>query len=223
MKILSLDTATRFFCLGIADSDKAYECNLDLGTKHSSLIIPIIKRTLDALGWRLEDIDYFACGRGPGSFTGIRVGLAAIKGLSWALKKPVVGISTLDILARNALPCQAAVVPLIDAKRNLVYCSVYKPQGAKLKRIKPYMLLSMEEVFKKIKGKAVFLGDAAVLYREKIMLNMPAADILDKDYRYPCARNIIALALEKIKEKKISDAFGIKPIYLYPKECQIRR
>lgn len=222
MRILSIDTSTKFLCLGISDNNKLYECNLDLGVRHSTLIIPTIKRALDALGWSIGDIDYFACGIGPGSFTGIRVGVAAIKGLAWPFKKPIIGISSLDILSRNALPCKKTVVPLVDARRNLVYCSIYRAKGKALKKIAPYMLLSIEELFKKIKGEAVLLGDAAALYREKLLLSLPQADILDKDYWYPKGRNIIPLALEKIKAKELGSVFDIKPIYLYPKDCQIR-
>src|SRR3990167_8720388 len=102
MKILGIDTSTKFLSLGISEDDKIYEYNLELGRQMSDLLSPTIKKVLDALGWRINDIDYFACGLGPGSFTGMRVGIATVKGLAFSLNKPVVGISTLDILARNA-------------------------------------------------------------------------------------------------------------------------
>lgn len=145
MKILGIDTTTKFFCLGIYDGAnpvrntaypnrynlisngaKIYEYNLEVGRMLSALLIQTIKRVLDALGWQVSDIDYFACGLGPGSFTGMRVGLATIKGLSWAVNRPLIGISTLDILARNVKNSNSPVVPVIDAKRNSIYCAVYK-------------------------------------------------------------------------------------------------
>jgi len=215
MKILGIDTTTRFLCLGICDDARIYEYNMDLGIKHSALLVPTIKRALEALGWQLGDIDYFACGLGPGSFTGIRVGLSTIKGLSWALKKPIVGISTLDILACNASGIGGAVVPAIDAKRNLIYCSIYQFKNGALKRTAPYMLLQEAELLKKIPAHAVLLGDAAA--------KIEGARILDKDSWYPKARHIISLALERIKEKKFKRAFSAQPIYLYPKECQIKK
>lgn len=226
MKILGIDTSTKFLSIGILDNTKIYEYNLELDRRHSSLLAVSIKRVLDALGWSPGDIDYFACGLGPGSFTGVRIGLSAIKGLGFALKKPLVGISSLDILARNARladKTQASVVVALDAKRNLIYSSVYKYKGDTLERAAPYALVTLDEFFKKIKPSSIILGDALALYKDQILKNTRGARILEKDYWYPAGRNIVNLALERIKNKKIDDVFDIKPIYLYPKECQIKR
>ncbi|MFH0791324.1 MAG: tRNA (adenosine(37)-N6)-threonylcarbamoyltransferase complex dimerization subunit type 1 TsaB [Candidatus Omnitrophota bacterium] len=226
MRILAIDTTTRFMCIGIYDNGKIYEYSLELGHKQSSLLIPSIKRILGALKWRIEDIDYFACGLGPGSFTGIRVGLSAIKGLAWAVNKPIIGISTLDIIARNVtIASSTQIVPVIDAKRNLIYCSIYKigSKQSELKRITPYMLLSLDELVKRIKPNSIILGDALGLYKQELLRRISRVTALDKDYWYPKPRNIIALVLEKIRLKKINTAFDLKPVYLYPKECQIRK
>jgi len=223
MKILGIDTATKFLCLGIYDGAKIYEYNLEVGRMLSALLIQTIKRILDALGWQVSDIDYFACGLGPGSFTGMRVGLATIKGLSWAVNRPLIGISTLDILARNVKNSNSPVVPVIDAKRNSIYCTVYKNKNGRMERIKSYMLLNEKEFFRKVEADSIILGDALGLYQDSILRNIKGATILDKDYWYPKARNIIGLSLERIRDKKFDNPFDIKPIYLYPKECQIRK
>ena len=222
MKILGIDTSTKFLSLGISEDDKIYEYNLELGRQMSDLLSPTIKRVLDALGWRINDIDYFACGLGPGSFTGMRVGLATIKGLSWSLKKPIIGISTLDILARGVGSTGQTIIPIIDAKRGLLYCSFYKNKNGTLKRIAPYRLLKEEDFFGKAVNDSIILGDGLNLYKEKILSNIKGVTFLDRDYWYPKGRNIIALALAKIKIKKPDNPFSIKPIYLYPKECQIK-
>lgn len=223
MKILGIDTTTKFLSLGIYNNGKICEYNIDLGRRHSDLLMVTIKRVLDSLGWQASEIDYFACGLGPGSFTGMRIGIATVKGLSFSLDKPVVGISTLDILAQNAGAINNTIVPIIDAKRGLIYCSVYKTKNGALKRIMPYMLLSEKELFGKIGKNCVILGDAVNLYKQKIMMNIKGATVLDGEYWYPKGRNIVGLALGRIKIKKVSNPFEIKPIYLYPKECQIRK
>ncbi len=223
MKILGVDTTTKFLCLGIYDGSKIYEYSLESGIKHSALLVPTIKRVLDVLGWHIRDIDYFACGLGPGSFTGMRVGLSTIKGLSWSLDKPIIGISSLDILARNASRLGGYIVPAIDAKRGLIYCSIYRIKNGALKRIAPYLLLNEGEFLKKIPKNSIVLADAINLYKEDILRKIKGIKILDKDYWYPKAHNIIKLALERIEDKKFNNAFKIKPIYLYPKECQIRK
>ncbi len=222
MKILAVDTTTKFLSLGIYDNAKVYEYNLEVARQLSSLLGVTIKRVLDAFGWQLDDIDYFACGLGPGSFTGVRVGLATIKGISWVINKPMIGISTLDILAKDVAHTDNPIVPIIDAKRNLIYCSIFKNKNGRLDRLKPYMLLNEEEFFKHVKPKSILLGDAVSLYKEKIIENIKGATILDNGYWYPKARNTIELALGRIKDKKFDNPFKINPIYLYPKECQIR-
>lgn len=182
-----------------------------------------IKRILDTLGWRVGDIDYFACGLGPGSFTGIRVGIAAIKAMSWLANKPVVGICSLDILAANAKDTDKPIIPAVDAKRNLIYTAIFKRKNGQLKRMKSYMLLNEEQLIAITPPQSIIFADALELYKEKLMRNLKEPVFLDKDYWYPKAHNIIELALSRIKEKKWSSALSIKPIYLYPKECQIKR
>lgn len=221
MKILGLDTTTKFLCLGIYDDGKVYEYNLELNKKHSTLLTVTIKRALDALCWDPGDIDYFACGLGPGSFTGVRIGVSAVKGLAFSLEKPVLGVSTLDILAKNVNE-GAIVIPAVDAKRNLIYSCIYRNSQGSLKRISPYMLLSIEGFLKKAKLGSIIFGDAVNLYKERILKNVKGVTILDKDYWYPNGHNLIYSALEQLKRKKISNAFDIEPIYLYPKECQIK-
>jgi tRNA threonylcarbamoyladenosine biosynthesis protein TsaB len=231
MRILAIDTSTKILSLGICDGNKIYEYNLEMGIRLSGLLIPTLKRIVDSLGWQMKDIDCFVCGLGPGSFTGVRLGLATIKGLALSLNKPVAGISSLDILAKNVKEENGFVIPIIDAKRNLVYNSIYKIKGGVLNRITAYMLLEEDEFLKKVKKKIavkkgnniVILGDAINLYKGKLLAELEGVKILDKDYWYPQGRNIIELAKEKIKNKELNTAFEIKPIYLYPKECQIRK
>jgi tRNA threonylcarbamoyladenosine biosynthesis protein TsaB len=248
MKILALDTSTKFLSLGISDGKKIYECSLEVGVKLSSLLMPMIKRALESARMSLGDIDYFACGLGPGSFTGIRVGMSAVKALAWSLEKPVVGIPTLDSLARGMRPIEQGIagaadvcygrrqediviVPVIDAKRKMFYSSVYKFRGLELKRVSPYFLLSPQELSVKIlsycggkKGKIglFFAGDGVELYRQALTQGLGRAVVLDKDCWYPQPRHIIALAQEKISSGKEPNAYELKPLYLYPKECQIR-
>ncbi len=227
MRILGIDTSTKFLSIGILDNSRIYEYNLELNRRHSSLLAAHIKRVVDALGWKISDIDYFACGLGPGSFTGVRIGLAAIKGLGFALKKPLVGVSTLDILARNVKLTDtdscAFVVPVLDAKRSLIYYGIYKNKEGSLQKVSAYTLATRDELCKKIKPNSVLLGDAIPLYKEQILKSAKRIRLLDKDYWYPCGRNIVITALEKIKKNGRDNVFTIKPIYLYPKECQIKK
>ena len=224
MKILAIDTTSRFLCIGAYDGKTIYEYNLDAQTRHSALLVISIKRILDCLHWQVPDVDYFACAVGPGSFTGMRVGLSTIKGLAWASNRGIVGVSSLDLIAQNALPTKAKqVIPVIDAKRNLVYYSIYASKKESLKRIIPYRLSTLDELIKKIKPGSVLLGDALGLYKDKIQKTRKGAFFLDKDYWYPRPDKLLDIALEKIRKKKVTNAFAVKPIYLYPKECQVKK
>lgn len=222
MKILAIDTSSKYLCLGLYEDGRFYEYNLELGRKLSSLLVPSIKRLLDALGWEAADIDYFACGLGPGSFTAMRIGLAAVKAFSWSLGKPLVGVSSLDIIAAGIADTSRFIIPVVDAKRNMLYCSFYKITRGQMKRVSGYMLLTEEEFLKKAKSNSIITGDGLILYKEKILANIKGVLILDKDYWYPMARNLIKLALVKIRRKQFYSPFKVKPIYIYPKECQIK-
>lgn len=222
MKILGIDTSTKNLCLGLYIDGKLYEYNLNLGRGLSSLLAATIQRVLGAVGLKIADIDYFACGLGPGSFTGMRIGLATVKGLSVVRNKPVIGVSSLDILAKNVEINDRLIVTALDAKRDLIYCCSYKYERGTLKRKSDYLLLSLEEFVKKFYAARLILGDAATMYQDKIVARIKGATVLDKDYWQLHARNLMALALQKIKAGQFSSCLTIKPIYLYPKECQIK-
>ena len=222
MRILGFDTTTRFLCLALYADGRSYAYNLEVGRNLSALLVPTIQRVLAAAELKIADIDYFVCGLGPGSFTGMRIGLATIKGLSIVKNKPVIGISTLDILARNVLLKDTLIVPAIDARRGLIYCSAYKNQGGVLKRKSEYALLNLDEFIEKFREHPVFLGDALALYTDKILNRIKGARVLDRDDWFPRAHNLMELALAKIKSKQFSSALTVKPVYLYPKECQIK-
>ena len=222
MKILGIDTTTQRLCLGLYVDGKFYEYSLKVGRSLSALLVPTIQRVICAVGLKISEIDYFACGLGPGSFTGMRIGLATIKGLSVVKNKPIIGISTLDILAKNVNIKDRLIVTALDARRSLIYCSSYKFQQGSLKRKSAYLLLSLEELIKKFPSKVVVLGDAVALYGDALLTRIKNATVLDKDYWSPQAHNLMSLALAKIKAKQFSSVLTVKPIYLYSKECQIK-
>ncbi|MHB8154459.1 MAG: tRNA (adenosine(37)-N6)-threonylcarbamoyltransferase complex dimerization subunit type 1 TsaB [Candidatus Omnitrophota bacterium] len=222
MKILGIDTTTKRLCLGLYIDGKLYEYSLEVGRSLSALLVPTIQRVICAVGIKITEIDYFACGLGPGSFTGMRIGLATIKGLSVVKNKPVIGISTLDILAKNAPLKDRLIVTALDARRSLIYCSSYKYEQGSLKRKSAYALLSLDELVKKFPSQVVILGDAVGLYADALLTRIKNATVLDKDYWSPQAHILISLALAKIKAKQFSSVLTVKPIYLYPKECQIK-
>lgn len=224
MKILGIDTSSKFLCIGFYGGLKIYEFRLNLGRSHEVFLLPSVERILDTLHTQPKDIDYLAVGLGPGSFTGIRIGLATVKGLALSLNKKVIGICSLDIIAYNAKDIKnyQFICPVIDAKRDLIYMSLYRNFGNKLRRVMPYRLTSISGLIKIIPKKTIFLGDALRLYKQALMINKKEARFLDEDFYYPIATNIIKLAIERIEENRFDNIMRLQPIYLYPKECQIK-
>ncbi|MFY9402774.1 MAG: tRNA (adenosine(37)-N6)-threonylcarbamoyltransferase complex dimerization subunit type 1 TsaB [Candidatus Omnitrophota bacterium] len=223
MRILALDTTTPFFSLAIYDNGKVYEYNLKTKVRLSKLLAPIVKSCLDALNLKPLDIDYFAVGAGPGSFTGIRLGLSFVKGLGLALKKPLISFSTLDIMALNCRLTDKKIMPAIDAKRALIYTCEYRYKNEKISRFSPYLLIGLKDFLKRINSPSVVFGDALYPYKDEILRKSSKVSFLDRDLWYPKAHNIITLALERISKEKKRSNLSIKPIYLYPDDCQVKR
>lgn len=227
MNLLAVDTSTKYFSLAIAKDDKmTAQFHKPIGAELSRSILPIIDRQLKKSGIPLRKIDCFAAGLGPGSFTGLRVGISAIKGLAFAQALPVAGIVSLDMLALTQAKRDGALIcPIVDAKRKLIYSALYRSDSS-LRRISRYLLVSIGDLLKKI-GKldeVFFLGDAISLYRNEIAGKLgSAAAFVDESFWYPRPQELLMSAREKIRNKDFYNPDEIVPLYLYPKECQVSR
>ena len=225
MNILAIDTSTRNLSIAIGKNEKIIKYrNQKLHRPLSSSIMPGISAMLKASGMALSKLDGLAVGLGPGSFTSLRVGLSTIKGLSFALGTPVVGISSLDILAMNVKEEHAKICVLCDAKRNLVYSCVYQRTKTGLSRLGEYVLADAEDVLKNLKGDITFLGDGVVLYKDKILNKKELRPVLiGQKHSQPQARFLIPLSLQRFQDGHNEKIDNLTPLYLYPEHCQVRR
>ena len=224
MNILALDTSSKHFSLAVAKDGKAlYSRGIFLQKVLSDSIMPAIQGILKKAGLTLDQIDGFAVGLGPGSFTSLRVGLATVKGLAFALKKPVVGIPSLDVLALN-LAGDGQICVVCDAKRNMVYACLYQKKGDALKRKSKYLLADIKDVLKRIKGEVTFVGDGVPLFRETIekTAGMKARFAPEK-LMYPQAKHLAALASKRFEAKDYDAPETLVPLYLYPEDCQVQK
>jgi len=222
MQILGIDTSTKFLSLAILRDDRIIaQINLDVGRQLSSLLIPTIKDILKKSNLSLEKLNGFAVGIGPGSFTGLRIGITTIKALALALNKPIVGISSLDIIAKNISVASTQICPIIDAKRDNVFSCIYECRNGKMKRQTKYLLINIKDLLKRINKKTIFLGDGLLLFR-KIIEKKKEVIFTNEKLWYPKASNLVFLALEKFNKGQFTDTDKLVPLYLYPKECQIR-
>ena len=127
MIILSLETSSPVASLALTDDDDTLsEISLDSGLTHSRTLLPEIKNMLDRSGISVPDLSLLTVGLGPGSFTGLRIGLAAAKGLAFAAEKPLVGVPTLDAMAGSASRESTIICPVVDARKGQVYASLYR-------------------------------------------------------------------------------------------------
>ncbi|RKY01883.1 tRNA (adenosine(37)-N6)-threonylcarbamoyltransferase complex dimerization subunit type 1 TsaB, partial [Candidatus Poribacteria bacterium] len=126
MRVLGIDTSTTTGSIGLIDGDKVVaEHVLDVMETHSSRLMPAIDQMLKKAGLSIWDVDLIAVSKGPGSFTGLRVGVATAKGLAYALRKPIVGVPSLDVLAFGVKFFDGLICPLLDARRGEVYGAIY--------------------------------------------------------------------------------------------------
>ncbi|MBN3039352.1 MAG: tRNA (adenosine(37)-N6)-threonylcarbamoyltransferase complex dimerization subunit type 1 TsaB [Candidatus Omnitrophica bacterium] len=229
MKLLLLDTSSRYLSLAVSKDEKVlYSTNRILDRKRSAKLVSLIDNSLKKAQLSLEEIDGFCVGQGPGSFTGLRIGITAIKGLAYILGKPVIAIPSLDILAQNFAyakkDCSFSICPIVDAKQKKVYSCIYRLKDDKIKRKSPYLLLPLDDLLKRLQGETVFLGDAVKLYRQKISQAEKIRPIFAKEnYWYPRMGAMVPLTLERLQKNDFKDQRSLEPLYLYPKECQIKR
>ena len=177
MKILAVDTSSAVATAAICEDDKLI-CEFVLNNKltHSQTILPIIDSCFEKSEMTPEDIDVFAVAEGPGSFTGLRIGVTTIKGLAHAVDKPVTGVNTLEALAYNLPFCPYIIAPIMDARREQVYNALYKFEDGRLIEIAPPRAIALDDCIAeldKMGEKVVFLGDGVPVFKDKIAEKLP--------------------------------------------------
>lgn len=172
MKILSIDTSSNICSVAILQDKKIiYEKNIDNQLTHSQKLMPMIQECMDNASISIRDIDIFACSKGPGSFTGIRIGIATITAFVDVFKKPAFGITSLEGLAYN-VKNEGLICSLIDAKNDNVYCGLFKLDNNQYTLLQDYTSDHIDNIFQTLfmykNEKITFVGDGAVLHRNKL-------------------------------------------------------
>ena len=218
MKILAFDSTAKAASAAICDGEKLLALyNIDNGLTQSELLLPMIENLLSSLKLDYSDIDIFASSVGPGSFTGVRIGVALLKGLAFGREAACVGVSTLEALAENARGLSGLIVPVMDARRNEFYNAIFRYDGGELKRLTPDRAISADELAKEL-----------IAYGEEIHLTGDGYDVATKLLsergvtlsetplllRCENAYSIAKIALEKYKNGEILTDSEIMPTYL---------
>lgn len=152
MKILAIETSAKSVSAAVVENGvplaSAYQ---NMGLTHSRTLMPLVDGMLSAAGLRVRDMDLLAAANGPGSFTGLRIGVSVLKGLAWALEKPCCGVSTLAAMARNLAHMEGLIICAMDARRNQVYNALFLAQDGVLTRQCPDRAIGLAELAEEIK------------------------------------------------------------------------
>jgi tRNA threonylcarbamoyladenosine biosynthesis protein TsaB len=226
MRILGIDTSTSCGSLGIIDDDEVVaEYALLRDETHSTLLVPAIQALLKEARLGLDEIDCMAVSLGPGSFTGLRVGLSAVKGLALAAERPVVGVPTLDALASNLPFTPYLICPLLDARKGEVYTALYKDgEDGGVEQLTPYQVLAPLDLLEKIPPQeTIFLGDGVEAYGELIEERLGAkAFFAPPHLRFLRGSTVAEIGLTRFKQGKKDDITSLVPIYVRPSDAEIK-
>lgn len=224
MKILSISTSSNICSVAILDDKKVILCkNIDDKNTHSEKLMPLIDSTLNECNLHLKDINLLACSVGPGSFTGIRIGIATLKAFYDATSIPVVGITSLEGLAYNVHQ-NGFICSLIDAKHNNVYCSVFKLENNTYTLQDKYISDNIENILpmlKKYNDKITFVGDGSIVYKsiiENYLSN--SACFVCENLNKESAISIGLSALDKYNSGYVGTSSTLSPIYLKKSQAE---
>jgi tRNA threonylcarbamoyl adenosine modification protein YeaZ len=224
MIVLSIETSTESASCAVIDENRLLgEITFNYKKQHSVILMDIIDKLLSNVALDITSIDGFVISMGPGSFTGLRIGLATIKGLAHGANKPFIGISTLDALANNMSYTSGIICPILDALRGNVYSALYKFEGTALIRIKEPEVVSLEELMESIKAEglpATFIGDAVPMYKDKIFEILPESKMAPVHLNFARASALGELGLKELKLGKQDDINTFAPVYLRKSQAE---
>ena len=216
MKLLALDSSAVSASAAIVEDEKILgEFFINTHQTHSQTLVPMVQQVLACTETQISELDALAVSAGPGSFTGIRIGVAAVKGIAMAAEKPCIGVSTLEAMAFNLAHEHAVVCAVMDARCGQVYNALFRADGGKLERLTPDRAISIEALAQECTGlqSALWLvGDGA-----KLCFQDPAFQGIDvylppEQLLYQRASGVAKAAMQK--GTKLVTAAELSPVYL---------
>ena len=191
---------------------------------HSQTIMPMLEEMKALLNINLEEIDAVAVTSGPGSFTGLRIGVTAAKALALALEVPIIGVPTLDTMAHAMVYTDYLIAPIMDARRNQVYTALYKWESGVLNRLTEHMAVDIESYIddlNKRQEKIIFLGDGISAYEEKIKEVLGEKAVFAPSFCQLQRASVLAhVATERYKRGEVEDPSLFVPIYLRKSQAE---
>lgn len=228
MKILAVDSSGLVASVAIVEDDTLVaEYTINYKKTHSQTLLPMLDEIVKMTETDLKSVDAIAVAKGPGSFTGLRIGAATVKGLALTLDKPVIGIPTVEGLAMNLYGADALICPLMDARRNQVYTGIYQFCDGELTVLEDQMAVGIDQIIQMLNERnqsVIFLGDGVSVYREiieeKMMVPFSFAPAHQNNQR---AGAVGVRAMSYYKQGKTESADDFVPEYLRLSQAERER
>ena len=218
MLLLAFETSAKAASVALFQEDKLLgESYQNTGMTHSQTLMMMAQDLLKTAGKTAQDVTHVAVAEGPGSFTGVRIGVAAAKGFAWGGELPCCGVSTLEAMALALGAWEGYVCPCMDARRSQVYNALFSVQQGKLERLAPDRAISLEDLKNELKTleKPVFLvGDGSNLCYNTLLESVPNLVIPPEHRLHQRAVGVGLLALQKIAAGESCDGAALTPNYL---------
>ena len=214
MKILSVDSSAKCASAAVTENENIIsECFSDSGLTHSKTLLIMVDKVLKDADLSINDIDFFAVNNGPGSFTGIRIGVSLIKGLAFSNNKLCAGVSTLESIAYNFLKEDCIVCSCMDARCNQVYTALFRCTGGIISRISEDEAISVDELKDKLlktEGRIIIAGDGSEITYPKLA-EIKSIELADKDKVYQRASSV---GIAAMANNKFFESSKLVPSYL---------
>ena len=214
MLILALETSAKAASVALHDGRQLLaECYQNTGMTHSQTLMVMAEDLLKQCGRTPGEVTHVAVAAGPGSFTGIRIGVAAAKGFGWGAELPVYGVSTLEAMAKNLGIYEGVVCAVMDARRSQVYNALFRAEKGSLSRICEDRAISLQELGEQLQGMQdpmYLVGDGSVLTAN----TLPGLILPAEHRRHQRAAGVALVAAEKIAAGEVADAAALEPNYL---------
>jgi len=223
MKVLGIESSTYSGSIAIVDDDRVLgELLLNNGPVHSEKLLPAIDWLLREIGINKTEIKGITVSIGPGSFTALRIGIATAKGLAFSLGIPIVGVSSLEILASGLLFTPFIICSIIDARKKEVFAAFFRFSNGRLDRIGGEMLISPGALIEMISEKTVFIGNGAMLYMDFLRSALgELALFCPSNFNFPRASNCALWGIRKLREGSQNDLLALVPRYLRGADAEI--
>lgn len=223
MKILCFDTSTETLSAGLFDGNSELISIHDRTlTRHSDTLALRLQGLLKKSRMTWDRLDGIVVGLGPGSFTGLRVGVTMAKTLSYALKKKLWGVSSLEGLAFQDLDWEGDLCVIMDAKGEKVYTATFHKKKSAVKLLKKPAIRNIQELLTSLREKTFFIGNAVAVHQEKLIEKKSICRFGHRDaFTYPTAGGLKKAAMPKINKTVSDNLFKVEPLYLYPRDCNV--